>query len=93
MDIDELKSYLKVDNDDDKDLILSLQTAAEEYLSNAGVVKKYEKELYTLAIKLLVSHWYDNRMIQSDKTQTKLSFSLDAIIMQLKLSDDVTTSA
>ncbi len=84
MEIDELKNYLKVDEDDDDDLIKCLQLAAEEYLLNNGIIQCYEKELYKLAIKLLVAYWYDNRTIQKDKSKTKSSFSLEAIIMQLK---------
>lgn len=85
MELNKLKNYLKVDDNEDDELIKSLCLAAEEYLSNAGIEKNYEKELYSLAIKLLVSHWYDNRMIQDVKGQRKLSFSLDVIIMQLSL--------
>ena len=88
MDLDELKSFLRVTENDDDVFIESLQVTAEEYLTNAGIKKNYDKELYALAIKLLVSHWFENRMIQSDKSQNKLSFSLDAIIMQLKYSPD-----
>jgi uncharacterized phage protein (predicted DNA packaging) len=59
--------------------------AAEEYLLSAGIEKNYDKELYSLATKLLVSHWYYNRMILDEKTQAKLPFSLDDIIKQLSL--------
>lgn len=84
MELDELKLYLRVDIADDDTLIAALQKSAEEYLENAGVTKDYSKELYKLAIKLLVSHWYENRDIQSEKSAAKLSFSLDTIITQLK---------
>jgi uncharacterized phage protein (predicted DNA packaging) len=85
LNVNELKKYLRVDEDDDYDLIEDLQLAAEEYLTIAGISKNYEMKLYALAIKLLVAHWYDNRMIHSNKEQVKLSFGLDEIIMQLKL--------
>ena len=86
MELEKLKEYLRVDDTEDDELISSLQTAAEEYLTNAGVEKDYKKELYTLAIKLLVSHWYGNRTIQYDKSLSGLRFSLDAIIIQMKYS-------
>lgn len=85
---EDLRMYLRVDGTEDDTTIGTLQKAAEEYLTNAGVPIDYTKELYALAIKLLVSHWYDNRMIQSDKTANKLPFSLDAIIIQLKYGGD-----
>ncbi len=90
MELEELKKYLKIENDEDDTLIETLQVAGEEYLANAGIKKSYSKKLYTLAVKLLVTHWYQNRMIQGDKSTSKLSFSLDAIIMQLNLDDEVT---
>lgn len=84
----EIKDYLKITDDEEDEIVESLQVAAEEYLTNAGVKKDYDKKLYVLAIKLLIAHWYDNRMIQSDKAHAKLSFSLDAIILQLIYSSD-----
>lgn len=84
LELENLKKYPRIEDDDDDETVKSLQRAAEEYLTNAGIKIDYEKELYCLAVKLLVTHWYDNRMITSDKNQTKLPFSLDAIIKQLK---------
>lgn len=80
--INELKEYLKIDSDDEDLTISGLQYAAQEYLSNAGININYEKELYKLAVKLLVSHWYDNRTILGKAD--KLPFSIDSIITQLK---------
>jgi hypothetical protein len=51
-------------------------------MTNAGVNKDYTKELYKLAIKLLVGHWYSNRDIVGKAD--KLAFSLDSMILQLK---------
>lgn len=86
MKLEDLKLYLRLDDSEDDAIISALQVAAEEYLTNAGIAKDYQKELYVLAIKLLVGHWYDNRLIQSDRSIDKLSFSLDAIIIQLQCS-------
>jgi uncharacterized phage protein (predicted DNA packaging) len=84
MEMAELKEYLRVDSDDEDVLITGLQKAAEEYLTNAGVNIDYTKELYKLAVKVLVNHWYDNRMINTDKPVGNLSYSLSAMINQLK---------
>ena len=84
MEVTELKEYLRIDNSDEDVLILGLQKAAEEYMTNAGVNKDYTKELYKLAIKVLVNHWYDNRMIYIDKSLNDLSYSLSAMITQIK---------
>ena len=82
MELTELKEFLKIDDTDEDLTVLGLQYAAEEYLSNAGVSKNYSNELYKLGIKLLVSHWYDNRTILGKAD--KLPFSIDSIITQLK---------
>lgn len=86
MDREEIKLYLRVDGPEDDSLITALQMSAEEYLINEGVNEDYTKELYKLAIKLLVAHWYEYRalVIIGDNCMHKLSYSLDAIIAQLK---------
>lgn len=82
MELQELKNYLRVDFEDDDPLIQSLQVAAEQYITNAGITKDYTMELYKLAVKLLVGHWYDNREVVGQAQ--KLAYSLESIIVQLK---------
>lgn len=85
MELTEIKLYLRIDEDSEDTLISSLQLAAEEYLTNAGVTKDYTKELYKLAIKLLVSNWYENRdTILIGSISKKLDYSLNHILMQLR---------
>ena len=49
------------------------------------IAKDYEKELYKLAIRILVSHWYENRSVETvGKNVSKIAFGLDTIIVQLK---------
>ena len=85
MELEELKIYLKIDDNEEDIFIKTLQTSAEEYLTNAGIIKDYSKELYKLAIKILVAHWYENREVETiGKNVTKIAFSLDVILIQLK---------
>lgn len=85
MPLDELKEYLRIDSADEDMLLSTLVTAAEDFLKNAGVIQDYTNDLYKLAVKLLVSHWYENRQVeQHGRYVAKLSFSLDTIITQLK---------
>jgi uncharacterized phage protein (predicted DNA packaging) len=85
MDLEELKLFLKIDDNEEDILIQGLQLSAEEYLANVGVIKDYTKELYKLAIKILVTHWYENRAVETvGKNVSKISFGLDTIILQLK---------
>lgn len=82
MNLDEIKLFLRIDGNEEDTLIQGLQLAGEEYLYNAGVNKDYTKELYKLAIKILVGHWYENREVTGKAD--KLAFSLDTMILQLK---------
>lgn len=56
------KHYMRVDGEDDDELIRSLMQAAGEYLSGAGIEKPEEPSpLYTLALHSLTLHYYDHR--------------------------------
>ena len=76
--------FLKIDGTDDDALIESLQMAAEIYLINSGIDKDYTNDLYKLAVKLLIIHWYENREVIGKAD--KLAFSLETIIFSIKYS-------
>ena len=85
--LQEIKEYMRIDEDYEDLLIQTLITSAETYLSNAGAMADYENSLYKLAVKMLVLHWYENREVIGDAK--KLSYSLDSIITQLVYSYEV----
>ena len=80
--LEKIKEYLKIDSNDEDITVQALITSAELYLKNAGVLEDYQNELYDLAIKMLVLHWYENREIIGNAQ--KMAFSLDNIITQLQ---------
>jgi uncharacterized phage protein (predicted DNA packaging) len=80
----EIKEFLKIDGIEEDTLINGLLLAAKLYLANAGATIN-NTELYNLAVKLLVGHWYENRNIIGKAD--KIAFSLDCIITQLKYAD------
>ncbi|KNF07010.1 putative phage protein [Gottschalkia purinilytica] len=87
MELEELKLFLRLDHGEEDDLLKSFQLSAEMYLNNAGINKNYENELYKLAIKILVSHWYENRTTETTGPNFhRVAFSLENIILQLQLS-------
>lgn len=80
--LEEIKEYLRVDGEYQDTEIQDLINAAEAYLTNAGIAVDEMNELYKLAVKMLVSHWYENR--QPIGKADKLAFGLESIISQLK---------
>lgn len=87
----QVKPYLRVDGDYDDDVITSLVLSANAKLKGSGVKEPGEsvdeemKELYKLAIKMLVSHWYENREQEAEgRTQHVITLGVQSIILDLK---------
>ncbi|QEK13722.1 phage gp6-like head-tail connector protein (plasmid) [Crassaminicella thermophila] len=87
MELTEIKEFLRLEQDyTEEDIFLnSLLVAAKEYIKNAtGLDYDDTNELYKLAIKILVTHWYENREAISEKKTDKIAFSLNSILIQLQ---------
>ena len=86
--VDEMKEYLREDSEDEAVMseIANLIDAAEIYLENAGCVlqgsNKIANNLAKLAVKQLVTHWYENK--EPTGKGDKLHYGLASIITQLK---------
>ena len=90
--LEEMKQYLRLEPSDTEEdnLINSFLLAAEEYIKNATGFQfadpKTIPELAKLIVKLLVSHWYENRTIETSLNANKISFAVDALLLQLTYS-------
>lgn len=85
----EVKSFMKIDFDDDDDEIQDCIDAAEEYLYQA-TGKKFDSEnkLAKRYCKVLANDWYkDKSLMQDKKTTEKVKFTLQSIMTQLKYGD------
>ncbi|HEQ3553585.1 head-tail connector protein [Bacillus subtilis] len=82
VELKEMKEWLRVDGDEEDNLVSSLISAAVKHLEKSGV-KDTENELYKLAVKMLVDEWYQNRGA-SGEGKNKLSYSVQSMILQLK---------
>lgn len=81
--LEEAKKYLRVDGDEEDDLIASFITAAEQYIKNATSKNvDLKSELAKLAARILIAHWYENREAVGKAEQ--LAFSLQSILVQLQ---------
>ena len=86
MSIEDIKSFLYIDGSSEDILVGNLQLGAEIYLTNTGIIKDYTNDLYILVIKMLTYHWYNNRESFVNIKSTKLDFSIESMIYNLKYS-------
>ncbi|HEF1856063.1 DNA-packaging protein [Bacillus thuringiensis] len=81
--VEEAKLYLRVDGNEEDDLITSFVIAAEIYIKNATSKNvNLKSELAKLAARILIAHWYENREAVGKAEQ--LAFSLQSIFVQLQ---------
>lgn len=81
--LEEAKKYLRVDGDEEDELITSFIAAAEIYIKNATSKNvDLKSELAKLAARILIAHWYENREVVGKAEQ--LAFSLQSILVQLQ---------
>jgi uncharacterized phage protein (predicted DNA packaging) len=79
---DDVKTYCCTDDD-----IGGYVDAAEAYLTNAGITVAEANPLYAIAVKMMVSYWYDNRVPSASTTDdAKQPYGLAGIMLQLQLS-------
>ena len=93
--VDDIKLYLRVDGDAEDELIQAQLSAAEAYIS--GKVSKTQRlvkdgeplaladdELYQQCVKLMVSHWYENRAIEAAGNRSPVRHTVDAILAHIE---------
>lgn len=80
-----VKRYMRIDGDEDDEVIAALYAAAVRYLSSAGVYEPPDcAELYHLAVWSLTLHYYDHR--DAVGGEASIPTGLRPIINQLKLT-------
>lgn len=90
MDLQEVKSFLKVDFDDDDSYILLLIDAAKEYIIDS--VGKYDASKARMRVYLLniVSTLYEKRSLTvelANQKDEKVQYALMSIARQLRLDE------
>lgn len=96
--LDQVKSFLRVETDEDDNLLTAQMTAAVNYLkgqiSKTKVTRSNETkpieddELFQHAVKLMVAHWYENREIQSGRSLSDVAHTVDAIVQHIEVCGD-----
>ncbi|MGF9946078.1 head-tail connector protein [Priestia megaterium] len=86
--LEQIKQYLRVEIDyfDEDYFLESLILMSEEYIFNATGFKFDDNapEIAKHIVRLLVSHWYENREIVSTQLSNKVDFTVNALLFQLK---------
>lgn len=85
--LNEVKHFLRIDGNEDDQLLETLINVAVEDLTDSGIKNK-ETERYKLAVLILVANHYEERRPQVIGTViNKLNYSLERIILQLKAGE------
>ncbi|MDI3477482.1 MAG: hypothetical protein PWQ59_1007 [Thermoanaerobacterium sp.] len=90
VDLNLVKKYLRIDDGytDEDDLIQMFINNAITYMENAGVIidetNAKQVQLAQLLVLVLVSDWYENRALTTDKTSEKVRDIVQSILFQLK---------
>lgn len=87
--LEEAKSFLRVDFDDDNEEIIDCIKGAEQYLKEA-TGKEFTSENYLARkyCKHLIIDWYENKDFMEGKNVSgKVRFTLQSILNQLKYGD------
>ncbi len=87
MGLEDIKEYLRVDGDDEDNLISMMMEAGKEYIRSA--VGEYDDTDKTANILLaaVVQNMYDNReLMQSDQqVKKRIEYTFQSMILQLRL--------
>jgi uncharacterized phage protein (predicted DNA packaging) len=89
-DLNLVKKYLRIDDGytEEDDLIQMFINNAITYIQNAGVIidetNTKQIQLAQLLVLVLVSDWYENRALTTDKTSEKVRDIVQSILFQLK---------
>lgn len=85
--LNEVKTWLRVDGDDEDTIITTLISAAEEYLKKAtGIEFNSGNPLAKLYCFVLCADWYENRDLIGHQPSQKVRFTCQSIMTQLRNS-------
>lgn len=88
MELEEIKLFLRIDDDDD-DLFLKLAyEAAKEYIIEAVGVCDETKARVKLLLLNLIADFYENRSLLNSKNNNQLRHTIRTLVMQLQLEEE-----
>lgn len=85
MNYDEVKNYLRIDEDEDENLIKIMMSATEQYIKNAVGFYDENNAKMKMLYALVMQDFYENRILtvkESDKQ--RLTHVVSSIVLQLQ---------
>lgn len=86
VDLQTIKNFLKVDNDEDDALISLLMSTAQKYMLEYGIDFDEENPVHQLLLLNLIGHFYENRANPAED----VSFTIKALLQHAALSTPTT---
>ncbi len=95
--LNDVKLYCRIDSDDEDDLLNEMIAAAKNQIfgqcgktsyvnGEVEPIRLEDTELFKLAVKMLVAHWYDNRGAVSVGEMKNIPYAVDSIIAEFRLN-------
>lgn len=81
--LNDVKRYLRVDDYTEDEVIQGMIDAAKQYIqTGTGVTFDETNARHLLTLKMIVTHWYDNRGLVGNTTE--LPFTVTAQLLQIE---------
>ncbi|MED1742207.1 head-tail connector protein [Bacillus swezeyi] len=85
----DVKNYLRLDHDEDDQMLSQFIAAAKSYIINAIGRFVDGNPQFEIVVLMLIAHWYENRgMYESGATGFSIPFTVENLLTQLRYTDD-----
>lgn len=85
MDINEVKTFLRIDEDEDENILLIMMQAAEEYIKDSVGFFDSENNKMKILYWLVIQDFYENRvLVVKEADKQRLSYAVSTIVTQLQ---------
>lgn len=85
MDINEVKTFLRIDEDEDENILFIMMQTAEEYIKDSVGFFEPENNKMKILFWLVIQDFYENRVLVVKETdKQRLSYVVSSIVMQLQ---------
>ena len=83
MNIEDVKLWLRIDHNDEDELIQMLIDSSKNYFKNATGYEFNDSPQAKLFCLVLITDWYENRELIGHKVSEKVRFTIQSMLAQL----------